>query len=119
MSERVLGTLEAYCYMVRRGGKPAANVPLQDRYLEEARAVVEQHGLQCHVEELAPGWKTVWVYRFPHILEVIKAVRQAPETAFDHWVLGKLFGYSEEAIQAFVDLPDLGEGCSVTARARR
>lgn len=119
MSERAFGELEALCYMVARGGKPAANIALQDRYLAGARTLIERHGLRSYTEDLEPGWKTVWVYRFPHILDVIQTVRQAPRTVFDHWVLGKLFGYSEEAIQAFVASADLSEGRSVAAGAGR
>src|SRR5690606_31162220 len=96
VSERSLGELEAYCYMVHRGGKPDANMALQERYLESARALIQENGLKCYVEDLAPGWKTVWVYHHPHILHVIRELRHVPETVFDHWVLGKLFGYSEE-----------------------
>lgn len=103
MSSHSLGELEAYCYMVKRGGKPAASLALQDRYLEAANQIVEENGLSIYVEDLAPGWVTVWVYKYPHVLEVIKAVPQAPTTVFDHWVLGKLFGYSEESIRDFVE----------------
>lgn len=102
MSDQIIGELEAYCYMIHRGGKPAASVAIQDRYLETAASIVESHGLKYHVEELSPGWKTFWVYQYPHILDVIKALPQAPETVFDHWALGKLFGYSEESIQNFL-----------------
>lgn len=54
------------------------------------------------MEILSKGWVTFWGYKYPHILEVIKNMPQAPKTVYDHWVLGKLFGYDEVAIQEFV-----------------
>lgn len=101
MPEGVIAKLDTYCNMVRCG-KPAACLPLQTRYVDAATSTIEGHGLRYHIEELALGWATVWVYKYPHILNVIEATRQAPKTAYDHWVLGKLFGYSEEAIRDFV-----------------
>lgn len=94
--------LRIYCDLVKKG-KPAACIPLQVRHIDEARAIVNQEGvLQVHVEGLSEGWVTFWVYRYPHILEAIKNTPQAPKTAYDHWILGKLFGYEEAAIQEFI-----------------
>lgn len=97
----VLGRLRAYCEMVQKG-KPAAMLPIQARYVNEAKTIIQSYGLHKYLEKLAEGWLMLWIYRFPHILEVIKSVPQAPRTAYDHWVLGKLFGYSEEAIGEFI-----------------
>lgn len=105
--ERTLGEIDANCYMVQRG-KPAAMIPVQERFLDTVTQVItETHGLSVYVEGLALGWANVWVYQYPHILHVIKALQQGPETVFEHWILGKLFGYSEEAIQDFLRSLDL------------
>ncbi|WP_339820526.1 hypothetical protein MKZ15_05710 [Paenibacillus sp. FSL R7-0216] len=94
--------LITYCQLVKRG-KPAASIPLQEKYLEDAFKIVEQEGdLLTHIEQLSDGWLTFWVYRYPHILEIIKNSPQAPSTVYDHWILGKLFGYEEAAIQDFI-----------------
>lgn len=99
---RLLGQVDAYCYMVERG-KPAALVPVQERWLEEvSRLVTDTYGLKVYTESLSDGWAGLWIYKYPHVLEVIKAMRQAPQTVFDHWALGKLFGYTEEAIHEFL-----------------
>lgn len=108
--ERLLGQIDAYCYMVQRG-KPASTIPVQERYLETvSRTVTETHGLNIYVEPLSEGWVNVWIYKYPHILQVIQALQQAPKTVFDHWVLGKLFGYSEEAIHEFLRSPQVTNG---------
>lgn len=97
----VTGEVMAYCYMVKRG-KPAAMVAVQERYRTEVIRIVADMGLQTYIEPLDDGWFTLWIYRYPHIFEVIKCLPQTPKTITDHWILGKLFGYDEEAIQEFL-----------------
>jgi len=97
------GELTAYCMMVQRG-KPAANLPIHERYVVEAtRIIAESYELRCHKEYLSDGWVSLWIYKYPHILDVIKALPQTPQTSFEHWVLGKLFGYDENSISEFLD----------------
>lgn len=94
--------LMVYCQLVKRG-KPAAVIPLQERHLEEALEIVEStEGLSTYTDRLSEGWISFWVYQYPHILEVIRNAPQAPKTAYDHWLLGKLFGYDEMSIQEFI-----------------
>ena len=103
------GEIEAYCYLVQRG-KPAALVAIQERHVERALALITQaFGLNAFTEPLAEGWVSLWIYKYPHILDVIKTVPQAPKTVADHWILGKLFGYEEAAIQEFLQLSDANE----------
>lgn len=95
------GEVTAYCYMVHRG-KPAAMVPVQERYRKDVISLVTNQDLKVYTEPLAEGWFTLWIYKYQHILDVIKSVPQAPNSVFDHWILGKLFGYEESAIQEFL-----------------
>ncbi|GAB6100414.1 hypothetical protein JCM16358_22930 [Halanaerocella petrolearia] len=101
MSQFLKGQAEAYCYMVNRG-KPAATLAVQDRYLDEIKEFIEQENLLTYNEELYEGWQTLWIYKYPHILEVIKTLQQTPDSKFDHWILGKLFGYDEHSIHEFI-----------------
>lgn len=88
--------------MVKRG-KPAALISIQKRYLKEALSLIEnEYKLRTYCEMLADGWITLWIYKNDYLLDVIKKVPQKPKSVFEHWVLGKLFGYSEEAIQDFL-----------------
>lgn len=90
--------------MVQRG-KPAAVIPVPERDINKVIALVNcESSLKAYIEPLADGWVSLWIYKYPHILDVIKTVPQAPESAFDHWVLGKLFGYEEAAIQEFLSV---------------
>ena len=95
------GGLYAYCYMVKRG-KPAACIPVHVRDINKARQIASQELCLSYSESLANDWFTFWVYQYPHILDVIKSLPQVPRTAYDHWLLGKLFGYEEAAIHEYI-----------------
>lgn len=96
------GEITAYSYMVERG-KPAAMVAIQERYIEEVISFIEStFNLKTYIENLSDGWKTLWIYKYQHILDIIKLVPQAPQSVMDHWILGKLFGYEESVIQDFI-----------------
>lgn len=101
MNQFLKGQLTSYCYMVKRG-KPAAVLPIQDRYLDRAQKLAEKEDLNTYTEELYEGWKALWLYKYPHILEVIKRTQQNPKSKLDHWVSGKLFGYDEHSIHEFI-----------------
>lgn len=95
--------LEHQAYLIARGVRSAAMEPVQDRYVAEAQRAAERYGLHTTVEDLAEGWKSVWLYKHPHVRFVIEETGgRQPATAFDHWVLGKLFGYSDDAIAGFL-----------------
>ncbi len=104
-----LGQLAAYCYMVERG-KPAAMIPIKKSQVKSAiKFVKEISELMVHTEEISDSdWQIFWVYKHPHILEVIKSLPRVPRTVFDHWVLGKLFGYDETSIQSYLKANQLG-----------
>lgn len=96
--------LRLYCDLVKKG-KPAASIAIQERYELESLKLIDSFNLCSYVELLSDGWKTVWVYRYPHILEAIKKSPQVPKTSFDHWLLGKLYGYEEASIHEFLTKP--------------
>lgn len=77
---------------------------LQDRHVDEAtKLVTEEHRLHVYTEWLYGGWVTFWVYKYDHILEVIQSTTPVPNTPFDHWVLGKLYGYDESSIAEYLN----------------
>lgn len=94
-------SVRTHCEFVKTG-KPASSIAVQLRYIDDVTRLVNFYKLSHYVEPLYDGWKTIWIYRYPHILEVIKESPQAPKSNYDHWVLGKLFGYDEASIQDFL-----------------
>lgn len=97
------GKVETYCYMVKRG-KSAAMIPIKNSQLNGLKNIIEtRFELKTYVEDLVDGeWTTLWIYKKDYILDIIKSLPEQPKTVFDHWVLGKLFGYSDEAIEEFI-----------------
>ena len=120
-----IACLRDAAYLVARGVRPAASAAIVQRDLERAREVAAGCGVGFLDFPLAEGWREVWVYREPHLRYVIIQTERKPATAYEHWVLGKLFGYSEDAIAGFLtrqgllaDLDELGMG-AVGARGQR
>jgi len=96
------GQTEAYCYMVSRG-KPAAVIAIQKRYVLDIKSTVKSfRGIKTYEQFLADGWISLWIYKKDFMMEIIKKLPEKPNTVHDHWVLGKVFGYSDEAITEFI-----------------
>ncbi|MYL32188.1 hypothetical protein [Pontibacillus yanchengensis] len=93
--------LSLYSYMIKRG-KPAASMAIQSRYVEDVRELLAQLSVSYTLQPLTDDWYTLWMYKHPHILDIIAQLPQAPKTSFDHWVLGKLYGYDEASISEFL-----------------
>ncbi|WBL16857.1 hypothetical protein [Sutcliffiella sp. NC1] len=90
-----------HCEFIKTG-KPASSIAVQERFISDVTELVDSYNLFHYTESLYDGWKTIWIYRYPHILEVIKESPQVPKTKYEHWVLGKLYGYDETSIQEFL-----------------
>ena len=100
----IFGQLNAFCYMVEKGCKPVAMMPLQNRYVDSARAAVGKiDSLKLYSEFLYEGWTTIYIYKHEYLLEIIKESPDEPKTAYDHWVLGKMFGFSDEEIGKYIE----------------
>jgi hypothetical protein len=97
-----LGQVDALSYQVSKG-KPAAVVAARLRDLKDAVEIAGSHGAKVHaVENGIQGWLDLWIYKLDVVLEVIKSAPKTPSTPADHWLLGKLFGYSDEEIERYV-----------------
>ncbi|MEW5898663.1 MAG: hypothetical protein AB1652_05760 [Bacillota bacterium] len=97
-----MGEISTCAYLVVRG-KPLALVDVPKKWLDEAiNIATNRYGLKVHIEDFDEGTAFLFMYKYPHILEVIKAVYKKPETVFAHWVWGKLFGYEEAAIADYI-----------------
>lgn len=90
--------------MVNKGLKPVAMMSIQNRYFKEAESIVKNmNGLKFHSEYLYDGWMTIYIYKHNYMLEIIKSSPDEPKTAYEHWILGKMFGYSDEEIGKFIE----------------
>lgn len=95
-------TIRLHCYLIDKG-KPCSCEPIQDRYVKAVTNIVDECGLKFYIEELYDGWKTVWIFKDYYMLDIIRSLPKQPINIFDHWILGKAFGYSDEAIKIFIE----------------
>ncbi len=103
MNSFVIDEIKKYAFLINKGLKPAANLPIQERYADEAAKFVVSLGLSSLIEPLSEGWVQLWLFKYNHMLDVIKELPQAPKSTYDHWILGKVFGYTEESISEFLE----------------
>ncbi len=100
--EYILGQIELSCYLIQRG-KPCALIPIHERLIDLASKYIRtSFKLKIYTTKLSDGWISLWIYKDDFMLEVIKSLPEKPKTTYDHWVLGKAFGYSDEAIRDFL-----------------
>lgn len=104
MNDFIKGQLNTYCELVN-GGKPTAMLALQDRYVEIAKNIIDnQYKLKFYIEDLSEGWVTLWIYKESYMINIVRELPKQPKTIFEHWVLGKAFGYSEQSIKEFLEI---------------
>jgi len=101
MNEILKEKIYNYCYQIKTG-KPVANIAIQNRYINEVKQIIKENRLRCSLEFLSDDWSKLWIYKKQFMIEIIKALPDRHKSVFDHWVLSKAFGYSDEAIEEFL-----------------
>jgi hypothetical protein len=99
MDKYILSQIDTYCYLIKRG-KPCASVAIKEEY---ANDIINNYRLNIYYEYLSIGWKTLWIFKDNFMIEIIKYLPEESKTFFEHWILGKAFGYSDEAIKDFLE----------------
>lgn len=101
-----MGQISAFCYMVERG-KPCAKITIHKEDLQSIEDYIKQFTkLDFYKCPSLDGeeYYTFWVYKEEYMLDVIKNLPSEPNSLYDHWVLGKAFGYSDESIKEFLGI---------------
>lgn len=104
-SDAIKIQLLIYIEQVQCGTKPIAFIGLQTRYIEEAiELIVNKKKLLLCVEDVReyPEWKTIFIYKHEYMIDIIKKLPEYPQTPYEHWIIGKACGYSDEAIGEFI-----------------
>ena len=87
---------------VYRGSKPCAVMSIKELDKQIAKITVIKEMCKFRIESTAEGWCVIWIYIKDELIDVIDCLSNIPETAADHYLLGSLFGYSNESICAFL-----------------
>lgn len=93
--------IQALCYPIARGARPAGMIGAAARELEEVEGVIQTSGC-CSYAERHPGGYHVYIYKEEEVLERIKAKPLLSESERYHRYMGKLFGYGDKYIDEFV-----------------
>lgn len=100
--QHLKGQTDVYCYLVKRG-KLVAEVPVQNRYVDELRGYIQKkYGLCVYADPYYPGWTDLCIYKKKYVLKIMKAISKVQNAVFRDWAWGKLFGYSDEAIEEYL-----------------
>lgn len=104
MNESIKTKIFLYIEQVQCGAKPLAFMSLQTRYIEKAIKLINKKKLYIYVEDVKdyPEWKTIFIYKHEYMLDIIKSLPEYPQTPYEHWIIGKACGYSDEAIGEFI-----------------
>ncbi len=103
------GQFDIYCQDVKREVKPLALLSVQDRYVSRVvDYVTNKEGLFVYTEDIAEGWSAVYIYKYDFLKDVILELPSSPQTAYEHWILGKVFGYSDNEIANFIGRQEEG-----------
>ena len=112
MNEFNHGQLSELIYSVERDIKPAAHMIVKTEYIKDIIKHVNQNTIDIKViynivDEL---FSEVHIFKYPHLLYIITTTEEGflePGKAgiheiYRHWIQGKLFGYPENIICAFI-----------------
>jgi hypothetical protein len=99
------GQITTYCEMVEKGCKPLAFFNLKNRYVKAVKDYIQKCELYCYIKNSKeyPEWTTIYIYKYKWFINIIKNLPDEPQTIFDHWIIGKACGYSNEAINEFIN----------------
>ncbi len=105
MSEGIKMQLLMYIEYVKCGVKPIAFMNLQSRYITEALQLINQKELKLLIKDIqgCEEWKTIFLYKHNYLVDIINNLPNNPTSIFEHWILGKACGYSDEAIGEFIN----------------
>jgi hypothetical protein len=110
----VLGQTNAYVEQVKTGAKLAAQIGCSKAHLPDVIAAVTEEKCEVLVEDREYDRVAVWMFRLPFVRTLIEQMSQktTPPTAGGVWAMGKLFGYSDSEIGAYLQVHELVKSAS-------
>lgn len=99
------GQIHTYCYMVSTG-KPVASLQIKLAQLDEAIGPIIDYDLSYYVNNIDETWCVLFIYKQPFMREIIKESLSMPYSVTSEWFNGCMYGYSQEAIQNYILIPN-------------
>ena len=102
----LLGQIGAYCEQVNTGAKLCAQLIIKNEYLAIARDVIKKETCKSLCFDGSHDFKVVFIYKYNFakfiIYELAKRSEKKKPDAFEIWVTGKMFGYSDYEISKYL-----------------
>ena len=100
----VTGQASAYIEQVVAGAKLAAQIGCSKEHVQEIVALAARDNCEAVVEDRPHHRAAIWIFRAPFVRAIIQEFSQnaTPPTAAGVWAMGKLFGYSDSAIDGYL-----------------
>jgi hypothetical protein len=101
-----LGRVLTYCECVRTGCRLVAELLVNRRDIDWVEALILDEGYLCSVSrEHSHDYCHVYIFKNRWVISLLDGLRErrGRKSFFDQWVNGKLYGYSNREIHAFLD----------------
>jgi hypothetical protein len=101
----VLGQTTAYLEQVNAGAKLAAQIGCHATHSPAIRELAEKEGCRVIVEQRGAGRVAIWIFKHAFVETIIAEMsgeKTTPPNALEVWSMGKLFGYSDSEIRAYL-----------------
>jgi hypothetical protein len=99
------GEIRTYCSQVKCGSKPIAFITVKTVYEDIVTNYIKEHyNLNVYIQDIEnyTEWKTLFVYKHDYLIDIINSLPEEPQTPYEHWIVGKACGYSDDAIGEFI-----------------
>ena len=109
--------LREHIYLINRGVRDCAWLDCKLNMYSKVCEKLDKNKLKHYDDEVNTGSnflgvvKRIFIYKYEHQLNLFKFCLPFPRTYEKHYILGKLFGYSDKAIEEFLSRQEIA--CSV------
>jgi len=102
--ERFHGILYRDCEAVQRGMKDFATITIKVDAIDAVVEAVQNYDVLYHIQKAddLDVWVALHIYKDPIMKEIIQQLPDDPNTAYDHYVNGKAYGYRSDQIFNFI-----------------
>jgi hypothetical protein len=99
----VTGQLAQTIHDVATGCKPCAVMAIQCKYEPDVIALTSEENVLYHIVPSDGIWLELWLYKNPIMKNIIESSPRKATTVFEHWAMGKMFGYGTDEVLDFID----------------
>lgn len=99
------GEIRTYCLQIKCGSKPMAVTNIKTVYVDiVTNYIKEKYNLNVYTQDIEnyPECKNIFIYKHDYLIDIVKSLPEKPQTPYEHWIVGKACGYSDEAIGEFI-----------------